>query len=132
MSNKKSQGELRRELIMLKLRHSIRGIKVNCSGGLGLDDDLRRLIKEGRVKLTREPRLHRNSHARYHIATPADGVFLKTWPACPCCGKVSYAVWAIEHALNCSLRTDHRGDFRRNPRARDGVSLEPRQAQNRK
>ena len=137
MSNKKSQGQLRRELLMLRLRHSIRGIKVNCSGGLGLDDDLKRLIKEGHVKLIRDSyytpgktRLGLNSKcsriSRFHLAQPADGVYLTTWPACPCCGVVGSAVYNIRHALNCSLRTDHKSDSR-NRRGSLPSMLEPRQ-----
>ncbi|WP_408601788.1 hypothetical protein [Pseudomonas sp. PLMAX] len=139
MSNKKSQGQLRRELLMLRLRHSIRGIKVNCSGGLGLDDDLKRLIKEGHVKLIRDShytpgktRLGTNSKAsrisRFHLAQPADGVHLTTWPACPCCGVVGSAVYNIRHALNCSLRTDHRADSRNRRGRGPTMLLAPRKA----
>lgn len=138
MSNKKPQGQLRRELLMLILRHSLRGIKVNCSGGLALDDDLKRLIREGAVTLERvnsaRTVLTKSSGrriSRYHLARPSDGVFLTTWPACPCCGVVAESVWRIQHAINCSLRTDHRGDSGRNRNSSSRVSLEPRRQQNR-
>lgn len=141
MSNKKSQGQLRRELLMLRLRHSICGIKVNCRGGLGLDDDLKRLIREGHVRLIRtsnytpgKTRMSANSKgstiSRYHLAQPADGVYLKSWPACPCCGVQSPAVYSIRHALNCSLRTDHKSDSRHR-RGRAPAMLVPARKANR-
>lgn len=144
MSNKKSQGQLRRELLLLSIRHSINGRAVNCSGGIALDDDLKRLVHEGLVTLSRESRYSggRTSLAiakgrdkrisRYHLARPADGIFLTTWPACPCCGVVGETVWHIRHAINCSLRVDHRSDSQRNRYSARLTNLEPRRKQNRR
>lgn len=111
-------GELRREFLLRIIRHTINGRGVNCRGGLSLNDDLKRLVAEGKVKLSRirgmgrtqmtdRKRSRLGSLGRMTLAQPSDGIYSQGYIDCPCCGATAPDPWLFKHADSCSLRTDH-------------------------
>lgn len=117
MSKRMSAGALRRELLFLRIRHSVSGRGVNCRGGLALDNDLKRLQAEGRIIITRTSPIGSRG-ARRTMALTADGVYDQGHVQCPCCKVKAASVWHLEHAYSCLLRTDHARDHRRNKQAK--------------
>ncbi|KQN62627.1 hypothetical protein ASF02_10800 [Pseudomonas sp. Leaf58] len=120
MSNRLTAGQLRREFLLRIIRLSVDGRWVNCKGGLPLNDDLKRLVAEGKVTLTRHggpgrtelvvprsPRYRGNGIKRVTKARPADGVYATDRLVCPCCGAMAPSQGLIKHADACSLRVDH-------------------------
>lgn len=125
MSNRMTAGQLRREYLLRIIRFSTDGRWVNCEGGLPLNDDLRRLVAEGKVVLTRHGGPGRTDlvvpkpRARWTLgkgrgikrltkARPADGVYNTSGRLeCPCCGAMAPTKGLLKHADACSLRVDH-------------------------
>jgi hypothetical protein len=123
VSHKKPAGQLRRELLMLMIRHSSDGLWVG--GHYPIGEDLKRLVAEGEVLIVREQikfdrkatemdgRVFMRPGAKTSKAIPKDGVYLTSHPICPCCGASSYSFKSMAHTISCSLRLDHRNDAKR-------------------
>jgi len=120
MSKRMTAGELRREYLLRQIRHTVSGRGVNCRGGISMNDDLKRLVEEGKVVINRIRGMGRSSLTtsnrpkrgprgivRLTVAQPADGVYTTGFFECPCCGARAPDAWLLKHASNCSLRTDH-------------------------
>ena len=120
MSNRRTAGELRREYLLRQIRHTVNGRGVNCRGGISMNDDLKRLVTEGKVvvsrirgmgrsELTNAKRLKRGPRGvtRLTLAQPADGVYTTGFIECPSCRAKAPEAWLLFHASDCLLRTDH-------------------------
>lgn len=118
MSKRMTAGELRREYLLRQIRHTANGRGVNCRGGISMNDDLKRLVAEGKVVISRIRGMGRTqmsarkrgrlgSLGRMTLAQPADGVYTTGFFDCPCCSARAPDAWLLFHAPDCSLRTDH-------------------------
>lgn len=122
MSKRMTAGELRREYLLRQIRHTVRGRGVNCRGGISLDDDLKRLVAEGKVVISRIYGAGRTTMStrkrgggtgasrRLTVAQPADGIYTTGFFECPCCGTKAPDAWLLRHSQDCLLRTDHYTD----------------------
>lgn len=100
MSNRKSASQLRREWWMLCIREHLNGRRINASGQMLMDDDLRRLIDQGAVTLCRV----NAGSGRKTMVKAADG--LPNPPGdiiCPDCKRGSDASYAVEHKVGCVI-----------------------------
>jgi len=121
MSNRLTAGQLRREFLLRIIRFTTDGRWVGCVGGLPLNDDLKRLVAEGKVTLTRQggpgktemtvPKFRirgkGNGIKRVTKARPADGIYTQDRLVCPCCGAMAPLQGLLKHGDACSLRVDH-------------------------
>jgi hypothetical protein len=120
MSQRMTAGQLRREYLLRIIRHSVNGRGLNCKGGLSFNDDLKQLVADGKVVISRiygmgrsqltaskRPKRGARGLRRMTWVEPSDGVYNTSLFECPCCGSRSPDAWLVKHALNCSLRTDH-------------------------
>jgi hypothetical protein len=123
MSKRLTAGRLRREFLLRIIRFSVDGRWVNCEGGLPLNDDLKRLVAECKVILTRHggpgrTGLRHSHKVPYRVgkgggitrqtkARPVDGIYNQDRLVCPCCGAMAPLKGLLKHSNSCSLRVDH-------------------------
>lgn len=114
--SKISGGAKRRELLMLWIRKNVKygGMPVNRRGFNNTKDpDIQALFKRGLIKQVREDRSFRGLHTSHTKLTrllPVDGIALEGDVMCPDCGNNLSNVRSRPHAIDCSLRTDHKWD----------------------
>ncbi|MNM87841.1 hypothetical protein D3C81_1000340 [compost metagenome] len=116
--SKISGGAKRRELLMLWIRKNVKygGMPVNRRGFNNTKDpDIQALFKKGLIKQVREDRSFRGLHTSHTKLTrllPVDGIALEGDVMCPDCGYnlSNISMGRRVHAVNCSLRTDHKMD----------------------
>lgn len=113
-----SGGAKRRELLMLWIRKNVKhgGMAVNRRGCNNTrDPDIQALFKKGLIKQVREDRSFRGLHCSHTKLTrllPVDGIALDGDVICPDCkyNLSNISLGRRVHAVDCSLRTDHKMD----------------------
>lgn len=112
MSNRKSTSQLRRDWLMICIREIPGGRIINRSGCMRMDDDLRRLIAEGKIILSRVscPSVFRS--IRRTMVSAKDG--LPNSPGfiiCPACKRSAEHSSFVIHKIGCAVaRNNVRGE----------------------
>lgn len=123
MSNRMTTSQLRREFILRRLRNNgYGGQYINLRGGWQMNDDIRRLIKDGHLVVKRtqgkgRTELSDTTTAYYRGNGFKRGSYIQLtdmskmhkikWINCPCCGAGAPQDIMLIHSNNCTIRDDH-------------------------